>query len=90
MAFTCKATACAGQAPFGVVTITVFKSRFKMLFWNLIYTSLPKAKNHAVFVGPRKDLEMAGKNQDTSQRQTFHLIACWSSFSRTAVLGISP
>jgi ATP-dependent exoDNAse (exonuclease V) alpha subunit len=44
---------------------------FKMLFRNLIYTALTRAKNLAVFVGTRKALAMAVKNQDTSQRQTF-------------------
>jgi len=43
-----------------------------MLFRNLIYTGLTRAKNLAVFVGTRKALAMAvKKNQDTSQRQTF-------------------
>jgi exodeoxyribonuclease V alpha subunit len=42
-----------------------------MLFRNLIYTGLTRAKNLAVIVGTRKALAMAVKNQDTSQRQTF-------------------
>jgi exodeoxyribonuclease V alpha subunit len=41
-----------------------------MLFRNLIYTGLTRAKELAVFVGTRKALAMAVKNQDTSQRQT--------------------
>ena len=56
---------------FGAVIIPVLTQHFKMLFRNLIYTGLTRAKNLAVFVGTRKALAMAVKNQDTSQRQTF-------------------
>ena len=56
---------------FGAVIIPVLTQHFKMLFRNLIYTALTRAKNLAVFVGTRKALAMAVKNQDTSQRQTF-------------------
>jgi exodeoxyribonuclease V alpha subunit len=56
---------------FGVVIIPVLTQHFKMLFRNLIYTGLTRAKELAVFVGTRKALAMAVKNQDTSQRQTF-------------------
>ena len=56
---------------FGSVIIPVLTQHFKMLFRNLIYTGLTRAKRLAVFVGTRKALAMAVKNQDTSQRQTF-------------------
>jgi exodeoxyribonuclease V alpha subunit len=56
---------------FGAVIIPVLTQHFKMLFRNLIYTGLTRAKTLAVFVGTRKALAMAVKNQDTSQRQTF-------------------
>ena len=56
---------------FGAVIIPVLAQHFKMLFRNLIYTGLTRAKNLAVFVGTRKALAMAVRNQDTSQRQTF-------------------
>jgi exodeoxyribonuclease V alpha subunit len=56
---------------FGAVIIPVLTQHFKMLFRNLIYTGLTRAKSFAVFVGTRKALAMAVKNQDTSQRQTF-------------------
>ena len=56
---------------FGAVIIPVLTQHFKMLFRNLIYTALTRAKNLAVFVGTRKALAIAVKNQDTSQRQTF-------------------
>jgi exodeoxyribonuclease V alpha subunit len=56
---------------FGAVIIPVLTQHFKMLFRNLIYTGLTRAKTLAVFVGTRKALAMAVNNQDTSQRQTF-------------------
>ena len=56
---------------FGAVIIPILTQHFKMLFRNLIYTGLTRAKKLAVLVGTRKALAMAVKNQDTSQRQTF-------------------
>jgi exodeoxyribonuclease V alpha subunit len=56
---------------FAAVIIPVLTQHFKMLFRNLIYTGLTRAKHLAVFVGTRKALAMAVRNQDTSQRQTF-------------------
>jgi exodeoxyribonuclease V alpha subunit len=41
-----------------------------MLFRNLIYTGLTRARKLAVLVGTRRALAMAVRNQDTSQRQT--------------------
>ena len=41
-----------------------------MLYRNLIYTGLTRAKTLAVFVGTRKALAMAIRQQDVSQRQT--------------------
>jgi exodeoxyribonuclease V alpha subunit len=55
---------------FEVVIIPVLTQHFKMLFRNLIYTGLTRARKLAVLVGTRKALAMAVKNQDTSQRQT--------------------
>ena len=55
---------------FEIVIIPVLTQHFKMLFRNLIYTGLTRAKKFAFFVGTRKALAMAVKNQDTSQRQT--------------------
>ena len=55
---------------FEVVIIPVLTQHFKMLFRNLIYTGLTRAKKLAVFVGTRKALAMAVQNQDTSKRQT--------------------
>jgi exodeoxyribonuclease V alpha subunit len=56
---------------FGAVIIPTLTQHFKMLFRNLIYTGLTRAKKLAVLVGTRKALAMAVKNQDTSQRQTY-------------------
>lgn len=56
---------------FEAVIIPVLTQHFKMLFRNLIYTGLTRARKLAVFVGTRKALALAVKNQDTSQRQTY-------------------
>lgn len=55
---------------FEIVIIPVLTQHFKVLFLNLIYTGLPRAKKIVFFVGTRKALAMAVKKQDTSQRQT--------------------
>jgi exodeoxyribonuclease V alpha subunit len=41
-----------------------------MLFRNLLYTGLTRARRLAVLVGTRKAMAMAVRNQDTSRRQT--------------------
>jgi len=55
---------------FEIVIIPVLTQHFKMLFRNLIYTGITRAKKLAVFVGTRKALGMSVKNQDISKRQT--------------------
>lgn len=55
---------------FEVVIIPVLTQHFKMLFRNLIYTGLTRARKLAVLVGTRKALAMAVHNQDTRHRQT--------------------
>ncbi len=55
---------------FGAVIIPVLTQHFKMLFRNLIYTGLTRARRLAVLVGTRKALAMAVQRQDTSKRQT--------------------
>jgi len=42
-----------------------------MLFRNLIFTGLTRAKKMAVLVGTRKALAIAVNNQDSSKRQTY-------------------
>ncbi|MFN2437466.1 MAG: ATP-binding domain-containing protein, partial [Desulfotignum sp.] len=55
---------------FEVVILPVLTQHFKMLFRNLLYTGLTRARRLAVLVGTRKAMAMAVRNQDTSQRQT--------------------
>lgn len=55
---------------FSTVIIPVLNQHFKMLYRNLIYTGLTRARSLAVFVGTRKALAMAIRQQDPLQRQT--------------------
>lgn len=55
---------------FGAVIIPVLTQHFKMLYRNLIYTGLTRAKKMAIFVGTRRALAMSARNKDTSKRQT--------------------
>ena len=55
---------------FDAVIIPVATQHFKMLFRNLIYTGLTRAKQFCVFVGGRKALSMAVKQIDNRKRQT--------------------
>ncbi len=55
---------------FDCVIIPLLSQHFKMLFRNLIYTGLTRAKKLAVFVGTRQALAMSVQNVDTAKRQT--------------------
>jgi exodeoxyribonuclease V alpha subunit len=55
---------------FQAVIIPVLSQHFKMLYRNLIYTGLTRARKLAVLVGTRKALAMAVRNLDTTRRQT--------------------
>lgn len=55
---------------FSVVIIPMVGQHFNMLFRNLIYTGLTRAKKLAVFVGSRKALAMAIGQIDNRKRQT--------------------
>ncbi|OEU57691.1 MAG: hypothetical protein BA862_12090 [Desulfobulbaceae bacterium S3730MH12] len=55
---------------FQAVIIPVLTQHFKMLYRNLIYTGLTRARSLAIFVGTRKALAMAVRQQDSSKRQT--------------------
>ncbi len=55
---------------FPIVIVPVLTQHFKMLYRNLLYTGLTRAKRLAVFVGTRKALAMAVRQQDSSKRQT--------------------
>jgi exodeoxyribonuclease V alpha subunit len=60
----------AQGSEFQAVIIPVLSQHFKMLYRNLIYTGLTRARKLAVLVGTRKALAMAVGNLDTTRRQT--------------------
>ncbi|NTU72726.1 AAA family ATPase [Candidatus Roizmanbacteria bacterium] len=55
---------------FAALIIPVATQHFKMLFRNLIYTGLTRARQACVFVGSRKALAMAVRQIDNRKRQT--------------------
>lgn len=55
---------------FDAVIIPVATQHFKMLFRNLIYTGLTRAKKVCIFVGSRKALALAVNQVDSRARQT--------------------
>jgi exodeoxyribonuclease V alpha subunit len=55
---------------FPVVIIPIATQHFKMLYRNLIYTGLTRAKTLCVFVGQRRALTMAIQNLSIKERQT--------------------
>ena len=55
---------------FEAVIIPVATQHFKMLFRNLIYTGLTRARQVCIFVGSRKALFMAVQQVDNRKRQT--------------------
>jgi exodeoxyribonuclease V alpha subunit len=55
---------------FAVVIIPLLTQHFKMLYRNLIYTGLTRARKLVVIVGSRRALAMAVNQQDTRLRQT--------------------
>lgn len=55
---------------FKAVILPVLTQHFKMLYRNLVYTGLTRARELAVFVGTRRALGMAIRQQDTARRQT--------------------
>lgn len=55
---------------FPIVIIPILTQHFNMLFRNLIYTGLTRAKKLAVFVGSRKAMAMAVNKIDMKERQT--------------------
>lgn len=55
---------------FEIVIIPVVSQHFKMLFRNLIYTGLTRAKKLALFVGSRKALIQGIRSIDQRKRQT--------------------
>ena len=55
---------------FDVIIIPLVMQHFTMLYRNLIYTALTRAKKMAIFVGTRKALGIAVKNIDNRTRKT--------------------
>jgi len=55
---------------FSIIIIPLLTQHFNMLFRNLVYTGLTRAKRLAIFVGSRKAMAMAVNRIDMSQRQT--------------------
>ncbi|TAJ09288.1 hypothetical protein DMA11_20390 [Marinilabiliaceae bacterium JC017] len=55
---------------FDVVIIPVVLQHFNMLYQNLIYTALTRAKKMVIFVGTRKALGVAVRNIDNRSRKT--------------------
>jgi exodeoxyribonuclease V alpha subunit len=55
---------------FEAIIIPLVTQHFGMLFRNLVYTAITRAKKLAVFVGTRKALAMAVNKQNTAIRQT--------------------
>ncbi len=55
---------------FAGVIIPLFSQHYVMLYRNLIYTALTRAKKIAVFVGSRRALASAVRNVDNKKRQT--------------------
>ncbi len=60
----------AQGSEFDVVILPVLSQHYRMLFRNLVYTGLTRAKKLVVFVGTRKALAMAVHNRESLKRQT--------------------
>ena len=55
---------------FDIVIIPLVMQHFTMLYRNLVYTALTRAKKMAIFVGTRKSLGIAVNNIDNRKRNT--------------------
>ncbi len=55
---------------FDCVIMPITMQHYRMLYRNLIYTGLTRAKKYAVFIGQRKALEVAVNNNNYEKRQT--------------------
>jgi exodeoxyribonuclease V alpha subunit len=60
----------AQGSEFDVVILPILTQHYKMLFRNLLYTGLTRAKKLAVLVGSRRALAMAIANRASAVRQT--------------------
>ncbi len=71
------------------VIIPVHTSHFKMLFRNLLYTGLTRGKKRVVFVGTKKALAIAIRNEEVLKRHT-GLKEALSQFLRPKISVIEP
>lgn len=55
---------------FDCVILPITMQHYRMLFRNLIYTGLTRAKKYAIFIGQRKALDIAVENNNYEKRQT--------------------
>lgn len=55
---------------FDCIILPITMHHYRMLYRNLIYTGLTRAKKYAVFIGQRKSLELAVNNNNYEKRQT--------------------
>ncbi len=55
---------------FDVVILPIFFQHFKMLYRNLVYTGMTRAKKLVIFLGQRQAFSLAVKNIDNRIRQT--------------------
>ncbi len=60
----------AQGSEFDVVILPLLTQHYRMLYRNLVYTGLTRARRLAIFVGTRRALAMAVANRDTGLRQT--------------------
>ncbi|HHB75355.1 MAG TPA: recombinase RecD [Desulfobulbus sp.] len=60
----------AQGSEFDVILLPVVAQHYRMLFRNLLYTGLTRARKLAVFVGTRRAFAMAVHNMETLERQT--------------------
>lgn len=60
----------AQGSEFAAVILPIMSQHFNMLFRNLVYTGLTRAKKLAVFVGSRRAFALAVKQIDNKKRQT--------------------
>ena len=82
----------AQGSEFDVVILPVLTQHYRMLFRNLVYTGLTRARRLAIFVGTRRALALAVANRDTGLRQTalLTLLRRFSAAPERAILPGDP
>ena len=66
---------------FDCVIMPITMQHYRMLYRNLIYTGLTRAKKYAIFIGQRKALEIAVENNNYEKRQTSLKLMLENSYS---------